>query len=323
MPAFGRQANGKRICFAESPGRDYGKSTSREDHVPQEKPVHPPPHLGRPSTSVPYLTAEPFMNRSPIKSSPQSTGLRFQVVEDYPALSDAAASIMARELSLRPAPVLCASAGGTPTGAYHRLAEIMKAKSTRATTRTKWMKQLRVVQIDEWCGLPAHHPASCRVDLLQKLIRPLGLPAAQFLSFRTEAADPEKECLRMRRWLAANGPIDVCILGLGHNGHVAMNEPGGTAQSEVHVATLAPSSLKHPMLQGLKTKLRYGLSLGLGDILRSRTILLLVNGAQKRYALERLLDPKVDPRYPASFLWLHPNVTVLCDRAAAPRKLRA
>jgi len=263
------------------------------------------------------------MNRSQTQPTSRHYGLHFQVVDDYAALSDAAAKMIAGALAQRPTPILCASAGGTPTGAYDRLAQCLGGGSSHGNARASWLKQLRVVQIDEWCGLPANHPATCRVDLLQKLIQPLGLPSARFLSFRTEAADRQEECLRMRRWLAANGPIDVCILGLGHNGHVAMNEPGATAQPDVHVATLAPSSLKHPMLQGLKKRLRFGLSLGLGDILRSRKVLLLVSGANKRHALRRLLDPKVDPRYPASFLWLHPNVTVLCDRAAAPPKLRA
>ena len=71
------------------------------------------------------------------------------------------------------------------------------------------------------------------------------------------------------------------------------------------------------MLKGLPSKPRYGLTLGLGDILRSRKILLVVSGTSKRAVLEKLLQGRVSPRLPASFLWLHPSATIICDRDAA------
>ena len=73
----------------------------------------------------------------------------------------------------------------------------------------------------------------------------------------------------------------------------------------------------HGMLKDLPNKPRYGLTLGLGDILRSRRILLVVSGQPKRAVLKRLLQPRVSGRFPASFLWLHSDVTILCDRDAA------
>src|SRR5258708_10106799 len=108
----------------------------------------------------------------------------------------------------------------------------------------------------------------------------------------------------MRDWLAKNGPIDICILGLGLNGHVAMNEPAPELAPHAHVAALARSSLHHPMLKVLKSKPRYGLTLGMRDILASRLVLLLVNGTHKQAALKRLLQPAVTTDYPASFIWL-------------------
>ena len=121
----------------------------------------------------------------------------------------------------------------------------------------------------------------------------------------------------MAAWLGKNGPIDICILGLGINGHVAMNEPAPAFTPGPHVAKLSRSSQRHPLLGGLAKKPRYGLTLGLGDILRSRKILLLVSGHHKHQPLKRLMQPRVSTQFPASFLWLHPNATVLCDREAA------
>src|SRR6185503_4777588 len=113
--------------------------------------------------------------------------------------------------------------------------------------------------------------------------------------------------------------IDVCLLGLGLNGHVAMNEPAEDFVPGVHVSRLARRSLGHAMLKGLRRKPRYGLTFGLGDILRARQILLVVSGEAKRAALTRLLEERVSGRFPASFLWLHSDVTVICDQQAVGR----
>jgi len=176
---------------------------------------------------------------------------------------------------------------------------------------------LRVLQIDEWLGLPARHPGSCRNDLQTKLIAPLGITPDRLVGFATATRTPESECRRVSRWLETNGPIDLCILGLGLNGHVAMVEPAAELVPGVHVTRLSASSKKHPLLRSLERKPTHGLTLGIGDILRSRQILLLVSGTPKRAALERLLAGPLTTRFPASLLRLNPNTTVLCDRSAA------
>ena len=103
---------------------------------------------------------------------------------------------------------------------------------------------------------------------------------------------------------------------------VAMNEPAVEFGPCAHVSRLARSSLRHRMLKDLATKPRYGLTLGMGDILRSRKILLIVSGQAKQSAMKRLLQPWVSPRFPASFLWLHSDVTILCDRDAVAKSRR-
>jgi galactosamine-6-phosphate isomerase len=95
-----------------------------------------------------------------------------------------------------------------------------------------------------------------------------------------------------------------------------MNEPANALTPGIHVSKLAAGSLNHSMLRSLARKPRYGLTLGLADILRSRTILLLVSSEAKRGIFKKVLQPEVSTRLPASFLWLHPNTTVLCDEAA-------
>jgi galactosamine-6-phosphate isomerase len=238
-----------------------------------------------------------------------ANGLRIQVLDSYEAMSCAAADFIWRELRQQPNLLLCASAGATPTRTY----ELLAARCDRAP---KSFARLRVLQIDEWGGLAPGDPATCAADLRMKLLEPLGITRNRFKGFRSDATDPGAECARIARWLAANGPIDICVLGLGRNGHVAMNEPAEALTPNVHVATLAESSQNHAMLNALAKKPRYGLTLGMADILRSRRILLLVNGNRKRPALRRLMKAGITTRFPASFLWLHPDATMLCDREA-------
>jgi galactosamine-6-phosphate isomerase len=238
--------------------------------------------------------------------------LGMRVAKDYRTMSRWAADFIEAGLKEKPDLLFCASAGGTPTGLYRRLAE-------RYNAAPALFRQMRVLQIDEWGGLPWEHFATCLTDLQIKLLTPLKISQRRFVGFSSNAPDPHRECERIRRWLDANGPIDICLLGLGLNGHVAMNEPADEFGPYAHVSRLARSSLRHGMLKHLATKPRYGLTLGLGDILRSRKILLIVSGKAKQTAMKRLLQPNISPRFPASFLWLHSDVTILCDRDAVAK----
>jgi galactosamine-6-phosphate isomerase len=236
--------------------------------------------------------------------------MRIQIDKDYAAMSARAADFIVAELKQHPDLLLCASAGGTPTGPYEQLA-------VRYTRQPGLFKKMRVVQIDEWVGPPPTHSATCRYDLKTKLLTPLHIDSTRFRGYKSDAADPHREPKTMSEWLAKNGPIDICILGLGLNGHIAMNEPGDELVPQAHVSKLTSQSQKHAMLATLKPKPRQGLTLGMADILTSRKILLLVSGPTKTAILTRTLQPKVRTHLPASFLHLHPDVTVFCDRAAA------
>ena len=235
---------------------------------------------------------------------------RILVAKNYSEMSRLAGEYIEAEVRTKPDLIICASAGGTPTGVYERMAK-------RHADDRRLFRKLRVLQIDEWGGLSPKNPATCRMDLVTKLLGPLAINGERFEGFRSDAKDPERDCQRIARWLAQNGPIDICLLGLGLNGHLAMNEPGDEFVPHTHVSTLARSSLNHGMLRSLKRKPRYGLTLGMGDILRSRKLLLVVNGKAKRKVLAKLLEGKVSTHFPASFLWLHSDATIICDRESA------
>ena len=221
---------------------------------------------------------------------------------DYEAMSTEAARLFQEAIAGTQSPVACLATGHSPLGMYRKLAAASAGSA-----------DLQVLKLDEWLGLPMDHPASCESYLRQEVLAPLGIPEARYTAFRSDPPDPGAECVRMQGRLARLGKIDVCVLGLGKNGHLAMNEPAETLQPHCHQARLAESTRQHGMLTRSGAQVTEGLTLGMADILRAGRILLLVSGPGKRQAFRRLLRPEVTPLLPASFLWLHPHVEVLVE----------
>lgn len=221
---------------------------------------------------------------------------------EYPSLeemnNDVAERIIA-ELQQKENALLCAATGNSPKGAYAKLVE----KKDKLQ-----VENLTVLKLDEWYGLPMDHSGTCEVFLQERLLQPLGIKPDQFVGFTSDTLDAEAECERIQNYLADRGPIDLCILGIGKNGHIAFNEPAAGLSAGVHLSKLSPQSLSHSMVDGIDIKLEYGLTLGMADILQSKKIFLLVNGEHKRDILNKMLSGNITTQLPASFLWLHPEV---------------
>lgn len=231
-------------------------------------------------------------------------GLRFEQKETYEDSSRAAADFIADEIRAKRDLLICAATGGSPKRTYELLVEKSKAEPGL-------FDRVRILKLDEWGGMPANYTASSELYLRTHLLDPLGIPAERYFTFGNDSADPKAEAARVREMIDRIGPIDLCILGIGGNGHLAMNEPADELSPRAHVAPLTPHSMEHSMLEGLASKPNYGISTGMADILQSRKILLLVNGPSKREAMRRLLQEPVSTQFPGSFLRLHADALCL------------
>jgi galactosamine-6-phosphate isomerase len=240
-----------------------------------------------------------------------SGGIRWRgPAADGEEMSRHAAEMIVEELRRKPDLLLCAAAGSTPTGCYALLAEARR-REPQAFDR------LRVLKLDEWGGLPLDDPATCEAYLRRHLIEPLEISEDRYVTFDSDAPDPRQECERVRARLADQPPIDLCLLGLGVNGHLGLNEPADALQPFMHIAELADSSRQHTMLDAAARRPEYGMTLGMAEILAARKVMLLVSGASKREPLARLRVPQVSTAFPASLLWLHRDVTCFYDSDAA------
>lgn len=229
--------------------------------------------------------------------------------ETYETLSQALTAHIVDCLRRKPDALLVLATGASPERAYQLLAE-------QGRQEPGLCARMKVMKLDEWGGLSMDDPATCETYLRRLLIEPLGIGPDRFFGWTSRPGDVAVECLRVRKLLEQHGPADICVLGLGLNGHLGFNEPGDHVQPGPHRAELSKESKEHSMVQIARSRPEYGLTLGLRDILQAREILLPVSGAAKRNPLRRLLKPEISSSFPASFLWLHPALTVFCDTAA-------
>jgi galactosamine-6-phosphate isomerase len=237
--------------------------------------------------------------------------MKYLVLDTYEDLSLRAGEIFMEHLNVNKALLLGAATGSTPTGFYRHLAE-------SARQAPSLFSALRVMKLDEWYGLPMDDPGTCETYIRTRLLEPLKISDDRYLTFNSDPKDPEAECLGMKTMLEQNGPIDLCVLGLGMNGHIAFNEPATSLTAYPHLSTLARSSQFHPMVADHGVKPTSGLTLGMVDLFQSRMILLLVSGTAKRDIVQNLLSQNISTVLPASLLWLHPNAICLLDRDAYP-----
>lgn len=236
--------------------------------------------------------------------------MELRTFPDAAALATAAADLVVALVAERPDAHLCLAAGRTLRPLY---AELVR----RAGAGECSFAQVRCSQLDEWYGLAPDDPGTCAADLREHLLDPLGIPAEHRLEFDTAAPDPAAECARVAAALAAWGDFDLCLLGLGLNGHLGLNEPSEWLGAGTRVVSLSKSTQRHAMLAHLPQPPRQGLTLGLSDLQRASRVLLLVTGEAKREALAKLLAGPPSTRFPASLLHWHPACSVLADAAAA------
>lgn len=235
--------------------------------------------------------------------------LNLLVVDSYEKMSEYAAGFVLSEIKTNPNLLICTATGSTPTLTYDLVAkEYEKAPEI--------FSHIRIIKLDEWGGVSMDDPATCEVYLREHLIQPLHIDESRFISFKSNPDESKQEVERIQKELENKGPIDLCILGMGVNGHLGFNEPVEKLQAHAHVAQLADSTKDHTMAQKTKGNIVYGLTLGIEDILASKKILLLVNGEHKREPFDTFLSQEVTPEFPVSMLWKHSDVTVMCDEGA-------
>lgn len=238
--------------------------------------------------------------------------MKLVIAVDYDDLSKQAARLIADEVKQRPDTVLGLATGGTPVGMYRELIAIHQKEGVDFSQATSF-------NLDEYVGLPGHHPQSYRAYMDENLFRHINLPRDKTNIPRGDAADLGAECKRYEKAIAAAGGIDIQVLGIGNNGHIGFNEPGSTTDTTTRVVQLTESTIEanaryFDTIEEVPTQ---AVSMGIRTILSAKKIILLASGRAKAQAVQRMLEGEMTPDVPASLLQQHPDVTVIVDEEAA------
>jgi glucosamine-6-phosphate deaminase len=235
------------------------------------------------------------------------------ILKDAEAAAARVAGIVADTLRDRPAAVLGFATGETMRPVYaglvarHRAGE---ADLSRATT----------FNLDEYVGVAPDHPASFHSFMRAALFDPLGLDPARTHLPCGDAEDPEAEARRYEAAIAAAGGIDLQLLGIGRNGHLAFNEPTSSLGSRTRLKTLTEATRKAnaPAFAPAPVP-RHAITVGIATILEARACVMLATGEAKSAAVARMIEGPLGADCPATALQLHPAATVVLDDAAASR----
>lgn len=234
-----------------------------------------------------------------------SPALRFLWPETPAAFNALAADQVAAALRKQDA-VLALPTGRTPLGLYAAL-------RARAAAGEISFSQARLFDLDEYAGLGTTHPLSYARYMRTELLDPVGASGHNARLLRGDAPDLVAECRAYEEAIARAGGIDLAILGLGDNGHIAFNEPGTPWDSPTHVAALSARTREVNRSAEGEAIPERGLTMGIATIRQARAILLLVAGVAKQAALGALRRGVPDPLWPVTSLIGHADVTVICE----------
>lgn len=234
------------------------------------------------------------------------------VKKDYESLSKQVAEILAEEIRKKPDINLGLATGSTPVGTYEELIKLHKQKGLD-------FSKVKTFNLDEYIGLSGDHPNSYRYFMNDILFDHINIKKENTFIPNGKARDPKKECKAYDKLIEEAGGIDIQILGIGTNGHIAFNEPAEELSAGTSVVDLTENTIKDNsrFFDSIDEVPKTAITMGIGSILKARKILLLANGENKAEIIKELLNrDTVTTKLPASFLLLHPDVTVIVDEAA-------
>jgi glucosamine-6-phosphate deaminase len=214
-------------------------------------------------------------------------------------------------ISEKPDLVLGLATGNSPKRVYDHLVEAHLNEGLS-------FANVQSFNLDEYVGLTADHPASFAAYMRERLFSKVDVEPDRTHVPNGKADDLDAMAAAYEAAIAKAGGIDIQLLGIGTNGHIAFNEPGSSYKSrtrvvELSASTIASNAADFPAGESVPQR---AITMGIGTILEAHKIVLLATGTGKAVALDQAINGPISEECPASFLQLHPNVIIVCDTAA-------
>lgn len=239
--------------------------------------------------------------------------MKLLIEKDYESMSLAASKIIVEEIIKNPKAVIGLATGSTPMGMYKELIRMHKEEGLD-------FSQITTFNLDEYIGLDGDNPCSYRYFMNHELFNHININMENTYVPDGLADDIDGFCKNYDKLIDDVGGIDIQILGIGPNGHIAFNEPDVALSKGTCVVKLTPDTIlaNSRFFNSMDDVPKTAITMGVGSILKAKKIILLANGIGKAPAIKNLLkDDKISTYVPASFLSLHPDVTIIVDKEAS------
>lgn len=233
------------------------------------------------------------------------------IAKSYDEMSKKAFEIMKATVEGKKNATLGLATGSTPIGLYEEMIADHKACGTSYA-------EVSTFNLDEYVGLDYSSDQSYVYFMREHLFDHIDIKLENTNIENGKAADPAAECARYNALLAEN-TVDLQILGIGSNGHIAFNEPGTPFDSVTHVVDLTETTIKDNsrLFNSIDEVPKQAFTMGLSNIMTAKKIVVLANGANKAKAVYGMVHGEITEDLPASILQNHSDCTLICDEAAA------
>ncbi|NLY00023.1 MAG: glucosamine-6-phosphate deaminase [Rhodopirellula sp.] len=234
------------------------------------------------------------------------------ISETYEALSKAAATVVAKTINSKPNAVLGLATGSTPLALYKELIRMHKEEGLD-------FSQVTTFNLDEYVGLPKNHYQSYHYFMHENLFKHINVPQQNIYIPSGTTDNYEAFCDWYERRIKECGGIDLQVLGIGSDGHIAFNEPSSSLGSRTRIKTLAKQTIQDNsrFFEKAEDVPIYAITMGVGTIMEARTIILLASGKSKAPAVAGAIEGPVTSMNTASVLQLHPDTIYFLDGDAA------
>ena len=232
--------------------------------------------------------------------------LKWIEAANYEEMSKLAADMFKAELKHNPKMVLGLATGGTPEGFYKELVEAYQAGEIS-------FEQAQSYNLDEYVGINPTNEASYHYYMDQNLFNHVDMKRENIHVPKGNTADLQAAAAQYDTMIEAAGGVDIQLLGIGVNGHIGFNEPGtpfalGTNVVELTESTREANKIYFNSIDEVPT---HAITMGIQTIMNAKKVVLLISGASKQEAMERLRSGEVSEDFPASALHNHRDVTVI------------
>jgi glucosamine-6-phosphate deaminase len=236
------------------------------------------------------------------------------VQKTYETMSHVAALEVARVLNAKPNAVLGMATGSTPLGLYKELVRMHRAGELD-------LSHVTTFNLDEYVGLPVTHPQSFHYFMHENFFKHVNIPPQNIHIPSGTTTNYPAFCQWYEDRIKEAGGIDLQILGIGSDGHIAFNEPGSSLSSRTRLKTLARQTIDDNarFFKDRSEVPIYAITMGVGTIMEAREIILLASGANKAKAIGEAVEGPVTAMITASALQWHPSTRVYVDDAAAAK----